>query len=268
MKPHEEKLLNRIKQGTPDPSTEILGNVKQALGDVAYVKGNPLTKTEITLNVKLIFLQDGFLIQPAAIDPALQTTVPVFLLGLTDFYGGYLNEEKLIKPNSPWAMNPQGAGIYRYNAYFPPNIGILLANGLVAGDMLLEFYANALGGHNYNVYVLIHCSNVAYGTFLNSFVSDLITIDTIRYIVPIANVNQFMNPIIFGYQSLFGKLSTDNVDPRMYITSKDFQQQIADIPINLPIDKAVFTGFQMNYDCPQISWILFVKKVEKLTHKK
>ena len=75
----------------------------------------------------------------------------------------------------------------------------------------------------YSAEVIIHCENVAYATFLNSFVSDLITINTLRYIVPIANINQFINPVVFGYQTLFGKLYTDNIDPRNFITSTDFQ---------------------------------------------
>jgi hypothetical protein len=73
---------------------------------------------------------------------------------------------------------------------------------------------------------------------------------------------------MFGYQSLFGKLYTDNIDPRMYVTSKDFQQQISDIPLNLPIDKAMFIGFLIDVFCQQINMVLFVKKVEALTHRK
>ena len=132
------------------------------------------------------------------------------------------------------------------------------------GDMIILLTEVAFG---FTFMIRIRCQNVAYGTFLNSFVSDLITIDTIRYIVPIANVNQFINPLIFGMQTLFGKLSSDSIDPRNYITSKDFQQQIADIPVNLPIDKNILLAFQLDVFCQHLSMILFVQKIEALTHK-
>ena len=133
----------------------------------------------------------------------------------------------------------------------------------------MQFFDAAGGGvPNFLAWVIVHCNNVAYGTFLNSFVSDLITIDTIRYIVPIANVAQFINPITFATQSLFGKVYSDNIDPRLYITSRDFQQQISDLPINLPIDKSLMMATQIDVFCQQLSFVLFVKKVEPLTHKK
>jgi hypothetical protein len=132
---------------------------------------------------------------------------------------------------------------------------------------MILLYVATVAAVNYAALISIHCDNVAYGTFLNSFVSDLITIDTIRYIVSIANINQFINPLLFAYQTLFGKLFTDSIDPRMYITNKDFQQQICDIPVNLPIDKAVMILTNINPACQNFSLMLFVSKVEPLTHK-
>jgi hypothetical protein len=89
-----------------------------------------------------------------------------------------------------------------------------------------------------------------------------------RFIVPIANINTYINPIRFTYQDLFGKTTSDSIDPRMYITSTDFQQQICDIPINLPIDKALIMTLELDFVCPRMSIILFVEKVEPLIHKK
>ena len=138
---------------------------------------------------------------------------------------------------------------------------------VVPGDLTIQFASPLILGVPYYGIVVIHCENVAYLTFLNSFVSDLITLNAIRYIVPIANVEQFINPLIFGYQTLFGKTFSDTLDPRNFITNKDFQPQVADLPINLPIDKAVMLGTQINLDCPKFDLVLFVENVEPLIYK-
>jgi hypothetical protein len=133
------------------------------------------------------------------------------------------------------------------------------------GDLILHYFDPLA---NWGVVIIVHCNNVAYGTLLQSFWSDLIIVNQLRLIVPIANINQLANPLIFGYQTLFGKVFTDSVDPRMYQTSQDFQNQICDIPLTFPIDKALFSCFNLSVFCQQMSIILFVQKVEPLTLRK
>jgi hypothetical protein len=270
VKKSEKILLNNLET-TGFPEEMPLKNIREGLGSVAYIIGNPKTKTEITLNIDLFFEDAvmGIIIAPAALPIAAQTSIPVILLGLTDYYGGYSKSALLNATIPAWTnINVVGGnisrGIWAFNFF---NTGLPPLNALCQpGDMIL-IYTFVTPANVFTAMIRIRCQNVSYGTFLNSFVSDLITINIIRYIVPIANIIQFINPLIFGYQTLFGKVKSDTVDPRMYITSTDFQQQIADIPINLPIDKAVMLNFQMDVFCPTLSMILFVEKVEPLTHK-
>jgi hypothetical protein len=267
MKKFEQKLLNHLQEDTISNDVP-LKNVKEGLGSIAYVTGNPKTKTEITINIDTFFyttavVPGGVAVAPAALPVGMQTTLSVYLFGLTDWHGGYLRLRNLVQPGGGWQFNDNLSGIVGFN-YVP---AIAFLQGIAqSGDMFLSFSIinplPALFG-----VVRIRCQNVAYGTFLNAFVSDLITIDTIRYIVPVANINQLINPVVFGVQSLFGKVKADNIDPRMYITNRDFQQQIADIPINLPIDKSLMIGFSVDVFCQNISWVLFVNKVESLTHR-
>jgi hypothetical protein len=284
IKDYEKRLLNNLES---EVSTEApLKNIRKELGSIAYVPGNPLTKTEITLNIRTQFFDDftSAPVLPAALPPALQTVVPVFLFGLTDFHGGYLKSKVLSKvvqnvlSVNTWNMpgvqvragvQQQSVGIFGYNTgdNIAAQFGAFIAGSYQIGDLMMILFSPSGGASGTWCIITVHCENVAYGTFLNSFVSDLITIDTIRYIVPIASVAQFINPLTFGYQTLFGKFSTDSIDPRMYITNKDFQQQIADIPINLPIDKAMLLNMQISFFCQTFSLVLFVKKVEQLTHK-
>jgi len=264
MKQHEKILFEKLQHNNLSGDVP-LKNIRNALGSVAHAVGNPLSKTEIVLQFTTFFQDNlGNPILPAALPVALQTAIPFFIFGLTDFYGGYLKANQIVHTGGGWqqANVLNGFGIYNLDVFGVVGVGF----NVVAGDFINTFIP-INPAFNIAATTCIHCNNIAYGTFLNSFVSDLITIDLIRYIVPIANINQFINPIIFGIQSLFGKTSSDSIDPRMYITSKDFQQQRADIPINLPIDKTLIAAFQMDVFCQQASWVLFVKKVEALTHK-
>jgi hypothetical protein len=281
MKGYERLLLSHLQEDNSQGKNDPLADVKNAMGEIAYSAGNPLTKTEITLQITLEYYDftAAAPILPAALSPDLQKSLPVFLFGLTDYYGGYKKNRllagmPLINPVGRWiladylilAAYQTTLGIVGYNCV---NTGIVgMFNPIDPGDLIMVFNGIQLSNaHNIVALLKVHCNNVAYGTFLNSFVSDLITINTLRLIVPIANINQYLNALTFGYQTLFGKTFADSVDPRMYITSTDFQQQICDIPINLPIDKAVMLGYQLNYNCQNMSIVLFVEKIEPLTHK-
>lgn len=261
MKGYERELLKRLKGRQNHLDNEPFKNIKEGLGSIQYAKGNPLTKTEISIQIRTIFIDNlGNVLAPAALLPAEQLSIPIFIFGLTDFYAAFLKSRILSPINGAWvqAAALNSFGIVGLNVFLAP---IFAAEN---GDLYLSYTSNVSVN---TANVIIHCNNVAYGTFLNSFVSDLITIDTIRNIIPIANVNQFVNPLIFGYQTLFGKTYSDSIDPRNYITSRDFQQQISDIPINLPIDKNIMLAFQLDVFCQLYSMILFVEKVEPLTHK-
>jgi hypothetical protein len=278
LKEYQRKLYNHLHETPAQNANVPLQNIKNSLGSVALMKGNPLTKTEITLNINTFFYGTvaGLIIAPAALPANIQTSIPTYLFSLTDFYGGFSKSTILNAPINPWVLSSRtfaGAPrspitIYGYNS------GNLIGDPEriivqpLPGDLLIYFDDNAVAPAT-PVFccIRVRCQNVAYGTFLNSFVSDLITLSTLRYVVPIANINQYINPLIFGYQTLFGKVTSDSIDPRMYITSKDFQQQIADIPVNLPIDKAMMLSFQLDVFCQALSIILFVEKIEPLTHK-
>ena len=270
IKHYEQRLLNHLR--SEHKPEGILSDVRASMGELAYVKGNPLTKTEIMLKIDVFYYGGapaGFIL-PLALPAVLQISLPCYLLGLTDSYGGYLKSTIINPIRNPWMLATMGVGIsflgiWNYNINTPPLVALFPL--FISGDLVLIFYS-AVGGVNYFGIVRVRCSNVAYGTFLHSFVSDLITISTLRYSVPIANINQFVNPLIFGYQTLFGKITTNTVDPRMYITPKDFQQQVCDIPIHLPIDKALMLGFQIEFNCVNSTMILFVEKVEPLTYKR
>lgn len=276
MKRYEREALDSLV-GDPSHGGELLPTVKNAMGSLSYSKGNPLTKTEISLQISIRYTRRILVpaswveIVPGLLPANLQTSIPLFLLGLTDFYSGYPKSILNCDAIQPWAIGSltpgePSCGIFGYTRSITSLDSIGLASPPL-GTMVITLWSFVAPGTFYYAEVFIFCGNVAYGTFLNSFVSDLITINTLRYIVPIANINQFINPLVFGYQTLFGKLYTDNVDPRMFITSTDFQQQVCDIPIDLPIDKNALLLSRINFDCQNISMIFFVERIEPLTNR-
>ena len=86
----------------------------------------------------------------------------------------------------------------------------------------------------------------------------------LRYKVDPTQLYQYDNQIIIGKQSIFGKTNDDKVDPATYITNKTYNQNIADIPLHLGIDKHVFLATYINYDVVQMSWIIMVQNVHKI----
>jgi len=221
MKSYEKQLLKHLQDAEISNNNEPLKNVKDALGSIRYVKGNPLTKTQITLNVNKYII--GF--PPLA----YQLPVPIYLFSLTDFLGGFKKSRILNPLKNPLVF---GAGLPAgYFGIIGLNISLSTVQGsfpTVVCDIgdLIYIFTDSIGVPTFYIVIIVHCENVAYGTFLNSFVSDLITINTLRYIVPIANVDQFINPLTFGYQTLFGKTFSDDIDPRNYITNFNNKLQI------------------------------------------
>ena len=110
----------------------------------------------------------------------------------------------------------------------------------------------------------VHCNNLSFGTFLYSLVSDIIEINQLQYTIPAINLNQFNHPLIFGHQSMFGKIVKDSIDPHMYITNQTFNQNIANIPITMLITKNILIGTYLNFDCQNLLFNITINKVKPL----
>ena len=103
IKDYEKQLLSRLHYDESENNNVPLKNVREALGRIGFVKGNPLTKTEITINVRMGFTKDNVLINPALLPPELQVPLSVYLLGLTDYYSQYAKEKIIIQKPVLWS---------------------------------------------------------------------------------------------------------------------------------------------------------------------
>ena len=266
MKAARRKLLDTLQGRQPINSEEPFKNIKQALGSLANTKGNPLTKAEVRLQVSLRYYDPTVtaVILPAALPAAAQNRIPIYLFGLTDFWGSYNNMVDNVPVIAPWirprfaAIGVPPFGIYGTTTGLIGGAPPVTENFCDFGDMIQTYFVwpNCAAA-------IIHCNNVAYGTFLNNFSSDTIYLSKIRFFIPLANINQLDNPITFSYQSQFGARATDSIDLKLYGLPTNMQANIIDLPVNMPVDKNFSMGFYQNFDCTDISMILFIEKVTR-----
>lgn len=256
MKRYERELFNSLNR-EDTTGEEPLKNIKNSLGSLRYVKGNPLFKSEVTIQIDTFFTIGGAMVAPAALPAGLQTQLPVYLFGLNDAFSGYQKSNFFVPVINPWLI--VSLGFWQYNLFVVdlPGIPVPFLLQLQPGDFIMYFWD---GGAVNRGMVRIRCNNVAYSTLVNSLMSDIIIVEKMRFFVPAAVIQQFENPLIFVRQSIFGKITTDSIDPRLFILPTDIQNNISDIPINIPIDKTLILGFQQNIFCQSITIVMFVSE--------
>lgn len=283
-----EKNLYRKLAGS-DSLEALPGGVSSTSGGVnasiSQIVGNPTFKAEITLQVFVRYYSQAVVGTPAAVVPPAgqQGNLPLYLFGQTDKQGCYAKARQVVPGSAGWtyadmkivnhgdgetdykplphaaAAVDHASGTNFFNLALPGDLIFLIPmTGFVAGAAATTVTAE----------IQIRCPNVAYTTLLAALSSDTITLNMIRYVVPAAAVVQLGQQITLIKQSLFGKTSTDTLDPQTFITPGTFQPQIADIPITVPIDKNFIAATQIVYTATvpiAFTWTLTVSSVQKLT---
>ena len=258
----EKILLQSLKEKSED--SELLSHIRKEMPDVGKLRGDPRFIAEISITVKIRYTNGGAYVAPGAINAQLQNLpIPIYLFGLTDMLGGYFNAQRLAPVSLPWSIVGTGTSLEVQRDWFP---SITIPDVYHAGDFYYYFNQNIPLCNDY-CRVTITCNNVAYGTFVNSFSDDLIILNGIQYTVIDGNVDQFINPLVFGYQTIFGKLKTDTIDPRIYVTNQTYQQHISNIPISLALDKNLVMVTYARFGVQDLNFILTVQKVRPLTRR-
>jgi hypothetical protein len=282
-----EKRIYRQLRGESN-SMDIVpgGQVSKSEGinaQINQIVGNPTFKAEITLQVFVRFYDQAVVGTPAAVVPGApqQGDLPLYLFGNIDYYANYARARQLVPGAAGWlyadmAVLRIGDGITGYTplphaaASVRYTSGTIFNNLTLPGDLLIlipmaGFAAGA--GTSITAEIIIRCPNVPYTSFLTALSSDTCTLNMIRYVVPGAAVAQLTRQITFIRNSLFGKTSTDTLDPQTFITPGTFQPQIADIPITLPVDKNLVAATTIMYTgvVPiQFTWTLTVSTITKI----
>jgi hypothetical protein len=271
--------LELLKGGQTSKSTGVGASIQQ-------IVGNPPFKAEISLQVFVRYYSQAVVGTPAAVVPPAgqQTNLPLYIFGYIDWMSRYAKSRQTLVGGGGWAyadMAVKNIGDNSADAFVYPlphaaaavgyTCGTLFNNLTQNGDVLFcipmaGFVAGA-AATTVIAEILVRCPNVAYTALLAALASDKITLNMIRYTVPAAAVAQFAQQITIIKSSLFGKTSTDTLDPQTFITPSTFQPQICDIPITLPIDKNVTLATQVIYTAVvpiQLTWTLTVSTVNKL----
>jgi len=283
-------LRNQLSGGSN--SLELLpnGQVSNSSGinaQINQIVGNPAFKAEITLQVFVRYYSQAVVGTPAAVVPPAgqQTNLPLYLFYNIDCKAKYARSRQIVPGGGGWTYGDMsvieiGDGSSQTFYYPLPHaaaavgytVGTVFNNLHLPGDLLFVipmagFVAGA-AATTVAAEILVRCPNVPYISLLTALGSDLVTLNMIRYVVPAANVAQLAQQVTFIKGSLFGKSSTDTLDPQTFITPGTFQPQIADIPITLPIDKNLGIATQIIYTAvvPMLfTWTLTVSSIDKLT---
>ena len=259
MTEYEKQLLEQLGESN---SLELGEGGSRSSKHLALqnIVGNPVSKAQFNIQfiTQYIDVTGAALIAPAAVPAGGQTPNWAIIFGNADFSGGYPKSISFV-PDAVWALT-------EYGIYGKDNLAsftALLIPLLRAGDLVFTSTVT-IAANVYTRNTIVRCPQVAYGTLLDSLSSDTFILNMIRYRVDPTQLTQLDNQVIVGVQSIFGKTEDDKVDPGTYVTGGTFNQNIADIPIDLLITKHLFLATHMDYDVLSMSWVITVKSVNKL----
>jgi hypothetical protein len=239
---------------------------------LAAVKGNPQFSAQFDISFALRFFTvvtaTGVYTQiaPAALNVALQTQLPVFVFGNSDFASGFANIRRAF-PLNTWVYGRPG--IWGKDDFSEFAFDATVTSTLMLGDLVIP-YTSALPGAGTTTVglAIVRCSQVAYGTLLDALNSDRFVMNMIRYNLPdTTQVAQYNNNIGIFNLSLFGKFNQDFVSPNSYKKPEQFQNGFIDVPLKMGIAKQDSLGMYVNYTCVDITWSVFVWTVRKLTEQ-
>lgn len=232
-------------------------------------KNNPNFTAQFDLLIRILYFTESggsyTSIAPAALNAALQNTLPVFLFGNSDFAGGFKNAQGNF-PLSGWSYTNNHPFIFGRDSA-ECSFGALDATAtanLQVGDLVIPVTASPSGTDTLAL-IVVRCPQVAYGKLLDAINSDVFWINNIRYIISDSTqYAQFDNSIKILTQSLFGLAKQNDVSPNAYKVPEQFQNGIIDIPVQKGIDKNQLFGMYVNYTAVSLQWSVFVRQVDKL----
>jgi hypothetical protein len=260
---------------------------------VEPTKFNPEFVSQFDINISLVFsklvydnegqgfeLSSQFLITPANLLDILKVDLAFFLWGKADSGGGFKRNDQLLTVNN-WFFDSQfikSKNVAIHSLRQPGGVARTftfassadLFGRLKRGDALQTYYYfNVVSSTNIEIYlaeIVIECKQVAYGTLLDATSSDRFSVNNIRYKIPdVTKTSQYEKQLKVTRQSLFGKLSTDEISPAAYQKPNQFQTNIVDIPLIKGIDKESSISSYLEYDVGEILLSIFVATQKKLT---
>jgi hypothetical protein len=263
---HEKNLLKSMgKFDNLELAADQAGTTSAGVqATLKNILGNPVFVAQFNLRFLTYYydVTGTALISPAAMlaaDPDVCTDNSYVAFGNSDFAAGYVKAYQYV-PDNEWALTL--VGIYGRDVFAADVSDV--APFCNRGDMVSIWDVTAISTNKYKKVLVLRCPQVAYGTLLDALNSDTFMINMIRYKVNPLQTNQLSNQIITIVQSLFGKAQDDKIDPSTYITGQTFNQNIADIPLELAIDKTKILATYVGYDVVDFDWVITVAYSKKI----
>lgn len=275
---YNKKLLNALRgnlnHADGDPvAVPVLPTVTgEKLMTISPGKYNPPFRAQVQIQ----FLKNYYTvlagvftqIAPAGLGAGLNVDLPAFLFLNTDFESGYAKLKSEFPVSGGWAYNP----VFVYGKQ--PNPGVLVngvytaldatASGFLRdGDLVLPFSAR-IAGTDYVALTVVRSSDVPFASMLGSTNSNTFDINMLRYTVNNGQDAQFSNGILVYEETMFGKLSSDPINPEAFKNPEQQQQYILDIDVNTRINKQKGLATTIDYDVLNVRWNLFIQDAKKL----
>lgn len=232
-------------------------------------KYNPPFKAQIQVQILKAYFTEALDIYtpilPAALAGALQVDLPFFTFLNSDFEAGYAKLKALFPVSGGWAYNPPvvyGKTVTPAAAFgaWDANVTAVLRDG----DVVLPFTATTAGPVNTLGLVIIRTSDVPYASLLGATNSNTFKINMLRYTVNDGQEAQFANGILIVDETMFGKVTSDPVNPEAFKNPEQQQDFILDIDIETDINKQKGFASTADYDVLNIRWNLFIEKAFKI----
>lgn len=209
-------------------------------------------------------------IAAAALAAQLKVNLPNFMFLNSDFDAGYAKLQAAFPVAGGWTYNPPI--VFNKNA----NPGSTVPAGAfvswdvtvrakcVAGDIILPFTTAAIAGTKYVAIVIMRVSDVAYASLQGATNSNTFSINRVRYTVAVGQEAQFANPVLTTDLTMFGRYTSDPVNPEAFVSPEQQKDNIVDIDIEYDINKQTGFATSANFDVVNYRWNFFIARATKI----
>ncbi len=229
---------------------------------------NPPFKAQIQTSIlKLYFTESSDVytaVAPASIVASLKTSLPAFLFSNSDYAAGFAKLQGQYSLGSFW----QYGDPFIYGRDYPVTaFGVLDATVIAQlrkGDLVFPFTAVTSGPVNTLALVIVRTSDVPYATLLDATNSNRFDINLIRYTVTAGQETQFANAILCAKETMFGKFTSDPINPEAFKNPEQDQDNIIDIDVSFAVDKESGLSTFVNFDILTMRWNIFISSAVKI----
>lgn len=141
--------------------------------------------------------------------------LPIVLFGSADFFSGYFGVVDV-----------------------PPGLTYAVSGGLYSGPTAYDFIRFTWNEGANTDNIDIRCNEYPYPAFLKSTETDIFIVNYMKYFIPSAAfVDQYNRKMTYKKRSLFGLEDKQNVPIKSNQNTRDFRDNIVEMPVRFAIDK-------------------------------